>query len=447
MAFPCSRFGVRPELYLVRRNARRGPNVLEGCAHVHDAFSLKAFFAVLTIQTRLLFREQPVIGCVAFRGIDPLLRPAQQGRVVRASQQRVLEVAGGDAPTRKHALVHRARVDVVVDRAGLGGAPFVVHSGQPQKSAQRLASPARKRLAIPEISRHAGLHCSRRRRMNGASARLTRLLRENLLPFWESRAVDAAHGGYLLGHDARGRYRRGADKFLVTQARTLWFFSRLLRSAYGTAAHRAAADHGLAFLRDRLWDRDAGGFFWSVDEPGMHVKQDGKHLYGQAFALFALSEYVRNGGDRGAMQLGAELFALLESKAHDDMHGGYRQSFARDWTAATQARDYLGQPAPAKTLNTHLHLLEALLSWFVVDPEPRVRERIVELRSLLRERCAMPLGGDSSRAWGVELHHSDWSLAAADQPASYGHDVELAWLLLEADERLGETTWSSDRKS
>src|SRR5579872_1814473 len=279
--------------------------------------------------------------------------------------------------------------------------------------------------------------------MNGASARLTRLLRENLLPFWESRAVDAHHGGYLLGHDGRGRYRRGADKFLVAQARTLWFFSRLLRSAYGTAAHRAAADHGLAFLRDRFWDHDAGGFVWSVDETGMHVTQDGKHLYGQAFALFALSEYVRNGGDRGAMQLGAELFALLESKAHDHVHGGYRQSFARDWTAATQARDYLGQPAPAKTLNTHLHLLEALLSWFVVDPEPRVRERIVELRSLLRERCAMPLGGDSSRAWGVELHNGDWSLAAADQPASYGHDVELAWLLLEADERLGETTWSS----
>ena len=54
---------------------------------------------------------------------------------------------------------------------------------------------------------------------------LERLVTENIAPFWYPQVVDP-QGGYRLNHDGAGQWRGPADKALVTQARTLWFFSR-----------------------------------------------------------------------------------------------------------------------------------------------------------------------------------------------------------------------------
>src|ERR1700730_9921194 len=91
-----------------------------------------------------------------------------------------------------------------------------------------------------------------------------RILIADVIPFWE-RSVDRQTGGYRLNHDARGRWRGPAEKYLVTQARTLWSFARLTREGLASGD---GADVGYRFMRDHMWDHENGGFYWAVDHEG-----------------------------------------------------------------------------------------------------------------------------------------------------------------------------------
>ena len=256
----------------------------------------------------------------------------------------------------------------------------------------------------------------------------------NIVDFWQQRAIDSSVGGYQINYDGRGRALASPEMFLVAQARTLWYFSRLAQSPYGAKDHVAAARHGWTFLRESMWDSAYGGFYWSVGADGERAR-DGKHLYGQAFALFAISEYAKATNDADAKAFVQTFFKLLDDRAHDPQHGGYDEFFSRDWSASTM-RGYLGHLPSIKSVNTHLHLLEAVMAYASLVPEPLALVRMQELVDIL---CSKAVHSDpETGAYGVERHHSDWS--ALDEPidcqASYGHDVELAWFLLDARERL-----------
>ncbi len=158
---------------------------------------------------------------------------------------------------------------------------------------------------------------------------LRKILYENMLPFWYPQSIERQHGGYRLNHDIQGVYQGDAPKYLVTQARMLWFFSRLYRSGLGDTRHLEAARHGYEFMRDALWDGEYGGFHWAVDAKGKQATMADRHLYGQAFGLYALSEYALASADPEAKQLAETHFALLEERAHDKQHGGYIEYFRR----------------------------------------------------------------------------------------------------------------------
>lgn len=134
-------------------------------------------------------------------------------------------------------------------------------------------------------------------------ALLEKLLLENILPFWYPGVIDEEHGGYRLNHDAEGQWLGPSDKALVTQARAVWFFSRLFNSKYGKPEQLEAARHGFRFLKSKMWDHEHGGFYWSVSNDGSEAVESQKHLYGQGFGLYALAEYVRASRDPEAVEL------------------------------------------------------------------------------------------------------------------------------------------------
>ena len=90
------------------------------------------------------------------------------------------------------------------------------------------------------------------------------MLNENIVSFWYPETLDPA-GGFRLHHDGQGDWLGPADKVLVVQARTVWFFSRLYNDGYGGEEHIEAARHGFEFLRDKMWDPVFGGFFSSYN--------------------------------------------------------------------------------------------------------------------------------------------------------------------------------------
>ena len=262
-----------------------------------------------------------------------------------------------------------------------------------------------------------------------AKQRIDRILAKNVVPFWFPGVLDTEHGGYKLNHAVTGAYLGPADKHLVTQARTVWFFARLSRSAYGTKAHLDAATHGYKFLRDRMWDDEFGGFYWAVDATGAHARLTDKHLYGQSFGLYALSEYYLASKDPEAKALAAKLAELIETHAYDHTFGGYLETFAPDWTPRTSGPNYLGVATGLKLMNTHLHLLEALTAYYAATKDPLARERLQEL-VLIQSSTVVRDGLGAC----TDKFERDWLPLTGPEydRVSYGHDIENVWLLIAA---------------
>lgn len=261
--------------------------------------------------------------------------------------------------------------------------------------------------------------------------RLERMLMENILKFWHPGTLDKEHGGYRLNHDQRGVWKGQAPKALVTQARMVWFFARMARAGYGDRQQMLeAADHGYRFLMERMRDPRHGGFYWRVDATGAQPLAPNKHLYGQAFALYALSEFAMASGRKDVREEAVRLFELLEAKAHDRQHGGYLEFFNQDWSLPPpEEPGYMGVGSGMKLMNTHLHLMEAMTAFYRATGLPLARERLIELITI--EGSAVV-----RRQWGAcsDRHRRDWT-AVLDGPgnrASYGHDLENIWLLEDA---------------
>lgn len=264
---------------------------------------------------------------------------------------------------------------------------------------------------------------------------LETMLMDNIASFWLNKAIDRNHGGYLIDFDAQGSPRPGGVKMIVTQARTVWFFSRMVRGGYGGDEYLAAAEHGYRFLREKMWDHDNGGFYWEVDATGNSKVSPDKHLYGQAFGLYALSEYYLASKDPNVLDFATQFFHILDKKAHDTEHGGYLEYFRRNWDAPPDtATGYMGVPANMKLMNTHLHLLEAITTFYEASKLPLALERLLEL--IVIESNTMVLKSFNActdkydRNWKRRLD-SGWARV------SYGHDIENVWLVMKACEIAG----------
>jgi mannobiose 2-epimerase len=288
------------------------------------------------------------------------------------------------------------------------------------------ATPARAQESAPPLRRH--------------QPALERNLRESIIGFWYPRSVDRENGGYRVAFGPAGEPRPGAAKMIVTQARMLWLSSRLLRDGHEPAQMRRAADHGFSFLTERMWDPQHGGFFWEVDETGRQVTRPRKHLYGQAFGLYALSEYALATKRPEARQQAERLFLLLEQKAHDARYGGYVEFFNPDWSPAPAGEpSYLGvSERDVKLMNTHLHLMEALSVYYRLTRSPAARDRLAELVTIESNAVVRKAAGAST-----DQHRRDWTprLTPDAARASYGHDLENIWLLVDALDALGQSPY------
>ncbi|HEU4387281.1 MAG TPA: AGE family epimerase/isomerase [Blastocatellia bacterium] len=266
--------------------------------------------------------------------------------------------------------------------------------------------------------------------------RLERILNENILPFWFSKSLDRANGGYTINFGPKGEPKGPGTKMIVTQSRMLWLFSRMARAGIQTKEALDAADLGYRFLTEKMWDRKNGGFYWEVDAAGTTKLSPKKHMYGQAFGLYAVSEYCRATGKKEALDFATGIFNLIESKSHDGTYGGYNESFNEDWSAVPAGDDnYMGGGlAGLKLMNTHLHLLEAVATFYRASRLPLARERLLELISIETNAVVRKSLGACT-----DKYERDWTprLDRDYARVSYGHDIENVWLVIDACEAAG----------
>jgi mannobiose 2-epimerase len=230
-----------------------------------------------------------------------------------------------------------------------------------------------------------------------------------------------------------GTLRAEAAKGLVLNARLLWTFAVLYRRL-GDRRDLDLARRAYAYLETHFRDRDHGGYRWRVTADGGPL-DDAKKTYGQAFCIYALAEYFKASDDASALAAARQAFELVERHARDAEHGGYIEARAADWSATTELRLGDDDPLAAKSMNTHLHLLEAYTNLLRARPGGRVAARLGELIDLFGRRI---IGGGPGLGGSHLIGFFDERWQALSSSYTYGHDIEASWLLGEAADALGD---------
>jgi len=252
----------------------------------------------------------------------------------------------------------------------------------------------------------------------------------HILPFWCGPAVDPEQGGWMAWLSNDLQPDRTKPKGLIVHTRILWAFSAV-HQLRPDPLYRQMAERAFVYLMNQFWDPQQGGAFWQLDDGG-NVRDDAKKIYGQAFCLYALTEFHRAFKSAPALTRALELFALIERHAHDARFDGYVEVCRRDWSeAGPDARLSEKDLNEKKSMNNHLHVLEACTNLHRVAPSPVVEQRLRELLQLFLQRILDSRTG--------HLHHffdEAWRLRS--DTYTFGHDLEASWLLCEAAAELSD---------
>jgi len=246
---------------------------------------------------------------------------------------------------------------------------------------------------------------------------------DSLLVFW-MRAADQDNGGFIGRIDGFNRAHKDAAKGMVLNARILWAFS-------AAALRRDSVEEKLAAKRaydylHRFFDHEFGGVYWELRADGAPLNMR-KQVYGQAFAIYALSEYYALTKDGAALQKAIDLFQLIEQYSFDPVAGGYLEAFDRQWRPLDDMRLSPKDANEKKTMNTHLHVMEAYANLYKAWNDPLLETQLKKLIRIFLEKIL------DRNTFHLNLFFNEaWETKS--RVYSFGHDIEAAWLLCQAAE-------------
>ena len=250
---------------------------------------------------------------------------------------------------------------------------------------------------------------------------------ERILHYWMSYTIDKEQGGFYGRIDNDNTVYPKAPKGSVLNSRILWTFS----SAYnftGNKQYLEVADRAFNYFIHHFIDKEYGGVFWRVDNTG-HLLDTKKQIYALAFALYGISEYQKATGSQKAKEFALKLYDAIEQYSHDKTKLGYIEALTRNWQEIKDLRLSNKDANEKKSMNTHLHVLEAYANLYRIWPDKGLRENIQELIDLFLKHI---INEETNHL--VLFFDEDWQVRS--NVISYGHDIEAAWLVLEAAETI-----------
>jgi cellobiose epimerase len=225
----------------------------------------------------------------------------------------------------------------------------------------------------------------------------------------------------------RSQGEKQAPRAAVINARILWTYSAACR-LYG-AQYREIADWAYDYIVEKFWDAEHGGVYWMLDYQGNPIS-DRKQIYAQAFAAYGMAEYFRATGKPESLEYGAAAFHLIEEHSYEPgmegLSGSSRPRLERARRLRLSEKD-LNSP---KSMNTHLHVMEAYTTCCACG-RTRLLAKQKELLEVTMDRIV-----DNSTGHFKLFFDNQWN--SLTDHVSFGHDIEGSWLILEAAEVLGD---------
>ena len=248
-------------------------------------------------------------------------------------------------------------------------------------------------------------------------------VRENLtsciLPYW-LRLKDP-RGGFYGEVAADGTLLYDAPRGVILNARIIWSFAAAYQALPDTA-YLVAAVHARDYFLEHFCDHKYGGVYWSVDAAGERLDTK-KQLYSQGFAIYALSELYKATGDDEVLKNAINLYKVVETYFADKENGGYIEALARDFSPLEDMSLSAHDINADKTMNSHLHVLEAYANLYQVWPDEELKAAVEKLLDIIGTKVMAADGH-------LQLYfRKDWSVMPGG--VSYGHDIETSWLALE----------------
>jgi hypothetical protein len=137
---------------------------------------------------------------------------------------------------------------------------------------------------------------------------MQRLLKDEFAKFYPL-SIDTVYGGFFSDINYKWELEGPQNKMIVTQARHVWSTANATHYFQKDTTLLKIADHGFIFLKNKMWDKEYGGFYDLVDRYGEPIKESGtiiKRAYGNAFAIYGLAAYYHASGDTVALELAKE---------------------------------------------------------------------------------------------------------------------------------------------
>ena len=264
----------------------------------------------------------------------------------------------------------------------------------------------------------------------GLAAEMKNELTNDILPYWMNKMCDSAgrFHGRISGME---ELDASAPVGGIMTARILWTFASAYR-VLGAPEYLEMALKAKKILIENFYDSEFGGTYWSLnaDYTPLDTK---KQIYAIAFTIYGLAELNRATGDAESLEYAIKLFHSIEDHSFDTEKDGYFEAFTRTWDPIEDMRLSEKDANESKTMNTHLHVIEAYTCLYRVWKNPLLEKR---LRGLINIFDKYILDGNGHLKLFFD---NDWNCGY--DIFSYGHDIEASWLLHEAALVLGDKEW------